>query len=798
MYVKNLLGISVCAAFAASSGSAWSEPTLDHLLSVVNVNGSLKCGSIDIRLNRPVSYTGNFPQSTGTDLTIHLEPLATTLPSEGSVSLKEAASVAPGNVANLGAVIFDPVSTTGPVIHLVFSKPMAFHVLLDNDNRHLRVAVSPPDNALKCLGKATSFDEPAPNSEGAKPDAPKTDQATKSDETAKPDAAAPANDAAGALKEGKRALAGGDYARATAYFTKAVSIGSGAEKQDAQEMLGLSRERAGQMAFARAEYETYLKLYSTGAGSARVKDRLNGVLAAMENKANEEFAKRQAVRLAANPAAPTTNPLGKGNQLTALPLPVVPGRPNTLANLLVTQQGIRANLRETPIDPKAWTWEKHGSLAQYYYRDDNFVPSIAGANNLDAHKVYQNEVLSTGDFYIRGENEDYSLEASISAYNEKGIGEQYATNSSNLSTVYVDGRLKGPKIGAKLGRQSRSTGGVFGRFDGLTLAWEPIANLKTHSVLGSPVYSANAQPFADGRYFYGASIEYTLPSKEWSGGLYAIEQDVQNIVDRRALGGELRYVGKNLSVYSAADYDIFYGELNNAYVSGTWNPREGTSIYATADYRKVPFLLTSNALTGENFGQLSTLVDLVGQDTTSQLASARTASSETLTVGASQQISKDWQLSLDATVANYSGTPPSGTPILGMQQGFAAPGLEYYLSAQASGLSLFKENDSVSFGLRYSQSQTNHMYMADASYRYPFNDKLRLGPRIRVSLLDAQLSRGEQFVYSIVPSFKSSYRINKQWSLEAEISANWKDVVAPLSATQSMDLLATAGYRFEF
>ena len=42
-----------------------------------------------------------------------------------------------------------------------------------------------------------------------------------------------------------------------------------------------------------------------GAATARVKHRLKGMLTTMQNKANEEFAKRQAVRLAAAPAATT-------------------------------------------------------------------------------------------------------------------------------------------------------------------------------------------------------------------------------------------------------------------------------------------------------------------------------------------------------------------------------------------------------------------------------------------------------------------------------------------------------------
>jgi hypothetical protein len=765
MCVKKLLRISVIAAFMAGSGSAWSQATLDHLLGAVNVNGSLTCANIDIRFNRPASITSSTPLGSGTDLTVRLEPLATTLPSTEPNNLKEAASVAPGNVANLVAVVFDPATISGPVVHLVFSKPMAFRVKPDTDSRHLRVDATAPANAKKCFGKDVSFDESAP----------------KPDESSKSDASAPANDAVGALKEGKKFLSAGDYSRATAFFTKATTMGTGTVKQEAQEMLGLSRERAGQMAFARAEYETYLKQYPKGAGAARVKDRLDGILAAMENAANKQFALRQTEKLP-EAGSPISNVLGKGDKIAAnTPSP----------GLLVTQQGVKTNLRETPPDPKAWTWDKHGSLAQYYYRDDNFVPSVVGSNTLDLHRVYQNEALSSGDFYIRGENEDYSIEANASAYNEKGFGDQSDINASNLSTAYVDGRLKKSKLGARVGRQSKSTGGVFGRFDGAVLSWEPMTDLKAQTVVGSPVYSRTATPFADGRYFYGASLDYTLPSKEWAGGIYAIEQDVNGIVDRRALGAELRYNGKKLTVYSAADYDIYFNELNNAYVSGTWNPREGTSFYATADYRRVPFLLTSNALMGQTFTQLDTLVSAVGGDNVNTWATDRTASSETLTVGASQQVFKDWQIALDATVAKYSGTPASGgvdaTP---------EPGIEYYLSSQLTGSSVFKENDSLSFGLRYSHSETSAMYMGDATFRYPVNEKLRIGPRVRVSLRNSKTNNQNQ--YLVMPSFSARYRLNKQWSFETEIGGRWQDTVTNIDSSQSLDILATAGYRFEF
>ena len=45
-------------------------------------------------------------------------------------------------------------------------------------------------------------------------------------------------------------------------------------KQNAQEMLGVSREKNGQLAGAKKEYEIYLKKYPRGEGADRVRQRL--------------------------------------------------------------------------------------------------------------------------------------------------------------------------------------------------------------------------------------------------------------------------------------------------------------------------------------------------------------------------------------------------------------------------------------------------------------------------------------------------------------------------------------------
>jgi hypothetical protein len=332
---------------------------------------------------------------------------------------------------------------------------------------------------------------------------------------------------------------------------------------------------------------------------------------------------------------------------------------------------------------------------------------------------------------------------------------------------------------------------VFGRFDGAVGTYEPLKDLKIQAVGGSPVYSRSSDPFADNRYFFGASVEYTLPSREWAGSVYAIQQNIRDIIDRRAIGGDIRYLGKTLNGFAAADYDLFYGQLNNAYVSATWLPRDGTTLYGTVDFRRVPFLLTSNALMGQKYSELITLVDDVGLDSVNQWATDRTATSETLTIGGTQNLSTDWQVSVDANVANYSGTPASGTV-----DATPPPGLEYYGSVQLSGSNLWRENDSGTFGLHYSGSSFRSTYMADASFRIPINESLRLGPRIRTSMSVSKTTN--QQTYLIMPSITARYKIDKQWSLEGELGALWQDTVTPITSTTNVDIIASMGYRFEF
>ena len=49
-----------------------------------------------------------------------------------------------------------------------------------------------------------------------------------------------------------------------------------------------------------------------------------------------------------------------------------------------------------------------------------------------------------------------------------------------------------------------------------------------------------------------------------------------------------------------------------------------------------------------------------------------------------------------------------------------------------------------------------------------------------------------------MPSLSASYRINQNWSIESELGARYQNTVTNGQSSPSLDVLATAGYRYEF
>jgi hypothetical protein len=297
------------------------------------------------------------------------------------------------------------------------------------------------------------------------------------------------------------------------------------------------------------------------------------------------------------------------------------------------------------------------------------------------------------------------------------------------------------------------------------------------------------------RYFYGVNVDIGPIGQAWNSNLYFINQMVNGVVDRRAVGTELRYAANGKNAFSLIDYDVSYNVLNIAMLNGTW-VTERTTYTLLADHRKTPYLQTSNAL----FGTPNASLDHINSANESLLreqAKAVTATSDLFLVGALHAISKDWQLGGDFRYNRISGTGQTnclvvlpGTTTLFLNPNAltdaacslqAQPGSGSILTytAQAIGAKFPFEN--MTF-------VANASYITSPAYRaqsFTINSMARFGPQLQVDgfvLLYHQKSSDNVDLYRATPTIRMNYRFFDDWTFEA--SGGYEKTLTDSSTTR--------------
>jgi len=82
------------------------------------------------------------------------------------------------------------------------------------------------------------------------------------------------------MEKARIAIVGKKYDKAIRLYTKVIQSNNKLYQQEAQEYLGVARERNGQLAHAKAEYQIYLKKYPDSENISRVKQRFDALLTA--------------------------------------------------------------------------------------------------------------------------------------------------------------------------------------------------------------------------------------------------------------------------------------------------------------------------------------------------------------------------------------------------------------------------------------------------------------------------------------------------------------------------------------
>lgn len=535
-------------------------------LDVVRLGDGVR---VSLRFACPLRYTSHFPSTEVTELRISLVPLPR-CGVEGTV-MDSVLQAPAGNAAGLTDVRLEPAGTA-LVLTLTFSAPVEVAVRPEPDFLGLDVAV---------IGRV-ALTRPQPKA------------------TAPPPAATrmlPSPDVLEAQwTEARAAFDAGDYPTAVRLLTRLVEYPEHPRRAEAQELLGLSRERSGQLAHAKAEYDEYLRRYPEGPAAGRVAQRRDA-LATLDSKP----------RVAA-----------------------VAG------------------------DEGGMDWSAFGGWSQEYRYDSSSVDTSLVSTDFTS----QSMLLTDGDLTLRGRGERYDVQARVSAGYLYDLLPDGPGNATRVSVAFGDFSDRRFGLNARLGRQSGYSG-VLGTFDGLLLGWKPWPTMRVNLVGGSPVDSTT-EAYASNRKFISAGASFSGWIEGLEISPYVIDQTFDGFDDRKAIGSEVRWFAPGRTVVGLFDYDFGYSVVNMAMLLGTFELPGRYTLTGTLDHHRSPYLTTRNALTGQPVESLGDLVAMFGETTVRSLAEDRTAEAQAVSIGLSHPLGTRFQWTADASATRVSDLPASG------------------------------------------------------------------------------------------------------------------------------------------
>lgn len=544
--------------------------------------------------------------------------------------------------------------------------------------------------------------------------------------------------AADLMKLGHKALTAGENEKALQIFNALLNLPPNKQSQGAQEWIGVARQRSGEYVKAKAEYELYLKLYPEGDGAIRIQQRLSALQEAMTQ-------------------------LGQTKT----------GRP------------IR-KIEETRL---------YGSVYSYYYGGYSQTKITDTTTNTTTKFSNQDQSMLQAAFDITGryrknEYDNKLVVRGTQTYDALATNDSQR-NVSRLRALYYEHSSQDAYL-VRVGRQPGNTGGVLDyRFDGAWFRYTAVPQLlNLNLVAGQPRqfnFTPNYVPddprnysTSLDRYFYGANVDIGPLGQAWSGNAYYFNQMVNGVVDRRAVGTEVRYAANGKNAFGLVDYDISYGVLNIAMLNGSW-VTEGTTFTLMADHRRVPYLQTTNALFGTPNASLG-FISTTNEAALRAQAKAITATSDLFIAGVLHAVSKDWQLGGDVRYNRISGTsatnclvilPGTSTLFLSPNATTDAPcslqalpgtGNIWTYTAQAIGANFPFENTTF---------VANASYITSQAYRgqsLTLNSLARIGQQWQFDtflILYHQTDSNSVELYRVTPTIRLDYRLWNSLTFEA-------------------------------
>lgn len=774
--IRKALAASVTVfAFGTMTLLAQGTDTLSRA-QVVTPGGPQSCPVLLVTFNQDLAVSNQELSDGGQTLTVRLsDKLSPTARQSGTERIETRPSL---EIPGLGtAFVTLDMSGDQPVMNIRFSAAPKQAVVTQAGTRSVIVA----------LYGATETCATAPAPQTAATD-------TALPETTATDTVAADAEAGQLLKDARTAITATNYDQAVQVLTKLLAMPANSYSADAQELLGLVRERNGQMAHAKAEYELYLKTYPDGAGADRVRQRLAGLETA-------QAAPPTALREAGPGTVydTTTMPATDNGQVRITSIPrrnesFPPLRPQPGA----TGRGSRGRAGEGPIklgaDGKPATADDPPRIifSSYYYwnQSSTLITELESRNTESESDIQQNALILSFDI-----SDDFEKNGKTYSYRFSGDYIQDFTGSDNsrlnMSRFYGELAmgLDGPSVA--VGRQSWNDDASLGRYDGVRLRYSVNDDLRVTGIAGLAVNRKSDAMFGSSDKVFGVTADILSFGEDTELTAYAITQFSGNYTDRMVIGAEGSYSNDNNSVYGLVEYDLSFGKIGTARANWSHRLKDRSSFTLTAEYDHTPNLSLNSALQGQLVTTLDELAADFTVDEMRSLALDRTAEIFTLAGSWQKPLNEKWQFSVDASAYYQTGMPSSGGV-----EAVEAPGLAFFSSAQLVGTGVLVPNDVFSVSLRAASDVSSQLFMLDGYWRYNVSDKLRLKPRIK--LAHRTFANGSGTEDFAIPSVTLDYEFNDNNSFELEVGTRLSTRDTPGITEESNGPYLVAGFTKQF
>lgn len=562
-------------------------------------------------------------------------------------------------------------------------------------------------------------------------------------------------DVAAMMDQGRIALRDKDNNRAIVIFEKLIALPEHPHIQEARELLGLARQRNGQSDQAKAIYEEYLKLYPKGQDADRVRQRLAEIISAE-------------------------------------------AKPKTTLGNSKKQSGKEEDTK--------FRFDNFGSVAQTYIfgvrevveeeETDSKIP-----NQPKIRRTVREEDQDVLFTYLSGNsrirNNRYDIRSAVAGNHQKNFLKDDNKDRLLINQFYVDLRDKQLGYAAKVGRQSGSTAGTLGRFDGALLGYDLTPTLRLNSAFGFPVDLSNKDSIDFDTVFLATNAQFknVFPNMDIIP-FFSYQSIEGGLMDRVAIGEEMRFFHPRGNFSQILDYDVLFGDVNLFLLNAQYNFTELNSVYFNLDYRATPFHSLRNALLNQSgntarLESVNALLATQSEDVVRDLAVKQTSSMTSIIVGSNYSFTEKIQLSADVTW----GSQAYSVGQLELDQELPSSEDAITYSTRLTTIGLLFENEISILSLTYTDAVLSDDLTFLLQNRSPFGQSWRVDSEFRINPRD-ELSGQNQL--RLRPAVKVTYDWRRIFSIETELGAEFINYGGNTTNEDTTRFFGSIGYRVIF